>query len=187
MKPKPKTYFLKHIQTDRRSASAFGTPNQVHIYSFFAESSKYNCVFKYIIRVEKFQDTYAIKYYCTRNKHSEYKYSRVLNFFSCTEVKKIMEIAASVIPLILAADHKASFVFNGSRTCDEYDYIEGPRCTQRFRIYMEIVRRLFGEEVFYITYFNDSSSCIFVNRSANPDINKAKIRIYNMFANIFEI
>lgn len=187
MKPKPVPYVLKHIQTDKPLRPADGDPEQVHVFSFFAESSKYNCVFKYIVRAEKFKDCYGIKYYCTRNKHSEHKYSRVLNFFSGTEVKRIMEVAASVIPKILAIDAYASFAFNGSRTYDHADYIEGPRRTQRFRIYMEIVRRLFGEKVFYITYFDDSSSCIFVNRRANPDIYAAKIRIYSMFAELFEI
>lgn len=159
----------------------------MYVFSFFAESKKYNCLFKYIVRVEKFQDCYAIKYYCTRNKHSEYKYSRVLNFFSAMEVKRIMSVAASVIPKILAVDACASFAFNGSRTYDRADYIEKPQSTQRYRIYQEIVRRLFGDQVFEIIHFDDSSSCIFVNKHANSDVEAAKIRIYNMFANIFTI
>ena len=184
MKFRPHSYCLRHIQTDR-ARSGSDDPELSYIYSFFAESKKYNSLFKYIVRAEKFQDCFAIKYYCTRIKHSEYKYSRVLNFFSAIETKRIMEAAASVIPIILKTYPSASFAFNGSRTYDRSDYIEGEYCTQRYRIYVELVRRLFGEEVFYITNFDNSSSCIFVNRSANTDVEAAKIRIYDMFANIF--
>ena len=44
-----------------------------------------------------------------------------------------MEVAASIIPEILKIDPLASFAFNGSRTCDRKNYIEGIECTQRYR------------------------------------------------------
>ncbi len=180
-------YSLRHIQIDRSRQVVFGDPELTHIYSFFAKSSKYNCFFKYIVRAEKYKDCFAIKYYCSRNKHSEYKYSRVLNLFSAPETKRIMETCASVIPDILQQYPSSSFAFNGSRTSDCADYIESPHKTQRYRIYMELVRRLFGEKVFHIACYDDSSSCIFINREANPDIENAKLRIFNMFANIYQI
>lgn len=180
-------YVLKHIQIDRKRDISNGDPEFTHIYSFFAESKKYKCHFKYIVRAEKYDDCFAIKYYCSRCKHSEYKYSRVLNLFSAMETKRIMETSASVIPDILKRYPNSSFAFNGSRTFDHSDYIEEPQNTQRYRIYKELVRRLFGEEIFYIEHNINSSSCIFVNRKANQDVNEAQNRIFHMFSEIYQI
>ena len=98
-----------------------------------------------------------------------------------------METCAAVIPNLLQKYPLCSFAFNGSRTYDRSNYIESPHKTQRYRIYIELVRRLFGKEVFSISTYDASSACLFINRLANPDINAAKTRIYDMFANIYEI
>lgn len=180
-------YSLRYIQIERKRQNLNGDPEITHVYSFFAESRKYGCFFKYIVRAEKYNDCFAIKYYCTRCKHSEYKYSRVLNLFSAVETKRIMETCAAVIPDILQRYPNTSFAFNGSRTFDRANYIEGYEKTQRYRIYIELVRRLFGEEVFHIVNYDESSSCIFVNRKSNTDVQAAKIRIFDMFANIYQI
>ena len=180
-------YLLKHIQIDRKREVPIGEPDITHIYSFFAKSSKYNSLFKYIVRAEKYNDCFAIKYYCSRCKHSDYKYSRVLNLFSAMETKHIMEASASVIPDILKRYPECSFAFNGSRTFDRANYIEGHHMTQRYRIYIELVRRLFGEEIFHIAHYDNSSSCIFVNRNANHDVISAQKRIFDMFSNIYQI
>lgn len=185
MKSKPTPYVVKRIQIDKARKGAADDPDLTLVYSFFAESEKYKSCFKYIIRAEKFKDCYAIKYYCTRAKHSDYKYSRVLNFFSAVETKRLMVVVASIIPEILTEDPLASFAFNGSRTYDRKNYIEGIECTQRYRIYIELVRRLFGDKVFYITNHDRSSACIFVNRRANRDVEAATKRIFEMFADIF--
>lgn len=180
-------YQLNFIQVDRKKQRTDSTPELTYIYSFFAHSHKYLSYFKYIVRAEKYDDCFAIKYYCSRCKHSEFKYSRVLDLFSASETKRIMETCASVIPAVLRLHPEASFAFNGSRTHDKANYIENQARTQRYRIYTELVRRLFGERVFEILMFDDSSSCIFVNRHANQDIEFANRRIFNMFAEIFEI
>lgn len=180
-------YRLKFIQTDRANPELNNGCKLTHIYSFFAISSKYHCLFKYIVRAELYQDCFAIKYYCTRNKHSEHKYSRVLNFFTPIETKRIMELCASVIPLALEKHPTASFAFNGSRTFDQANYVEGPHRTQRYRIYVELVRRLFGDKIFDIYCYDNSSSCIFINRKSNPNSAEAQCRIYNMFAEIYTI
>lgn len=158
-----------------------------YIYSFFAYSRKYACAFKYIIRAELYSDCFAMKYYCTRCKHSDHKYSRVLDLFSASETKRIMETCAAIIPRILKKHPTASFAFMGSRTRDKNNYIESPDKTQRYRIYCELTRRLFGEEVFYISMFDGISGCIFVNRSANPDILAGKDRIFRMFSTLFRL
>lgn len=180
-------YLLRYVQIDRKGSDISGNPELTHVYSFFALSKKHNSLFKYIIRVEKYEDCFAIKYYCTRNKHSEFKYSRVLNLFDAIETKRIMETCASVIPIILKSYPDASFVFNGSRTHDSGNYVESTSKTQRYRIYIELVRRLFGQEVFDIKYYDDSSSCIFVNRKANADTRAAARRIFIMFSEIYLI
>ena len=180
-------YSLRFIQTERGRGIGDGDPDIIRIYTFFAASSKYGCRFKYVVRAERYNDCFAIKYYCTRNKHSEHKYSRVLDFFSSTETKRLMETCARVIPLLLSAYPGSSFAFIGSQTHDRAGYVEGPRRTQRYRIYVELVRRLFGEEVFDISQHEDSSACIFVNRSVNKDTEAARQRIYGMFAGIYDI
>lgn len=180
-------YLLRFIQIDRMGDVSKGDPELTLIYSFFAESSKYKPLFKYIVRAEKYEDCFAIKYYCSRCKHSEYKYSRVLNLFNAVETKRIMETCASVIPDILRQYSESSFAFNGSRTFDSANYIEGPHNTQRYRIYMELVKRLFGDKIFEIVFYDEASSCIFVNRYANPDTEYTQKRIFDMFANIYQI
>ncbi len=92
-----------------------------------------------------------------------------------------------VIPHILNLHPMASFAFNGSRTHDKGGYIEGKNRTQRYRIYCELVRRLFGEQVFYISMHDEDSSCLFINRKANPDVYEAEKRLYGRFSLIFEI
>lgn len=98
-----------------------------------------------------------------------------------------MELCASVIPLTLEKHPLASFAFNGSRTFDQANYIEGPHRTQRYRIYIELVRRLFGDEIFNIHHYDSASSCIFINRKSNQSPTDAQSRIYKMFADIYEI
>ncbi|MDE6650412.1 MAG: hypothetical protein K2K45_10835 [Muribaculaceae bacterium] len=98
-----------------------------------------------------------------------------------------METCASVIPNLLIQYPDCSFAFNGSRTYDKANYVEGPQKTQRYRIYIELVRRLFGEEMFNIINFDESSSCLFINRHSNNDVDAAKTRIFDMFANIYQI
>ena len=185
MKSQHALYELKYIQKDCFGKQDATNPELTHIFSFFAYSEKYSSYFKYIVRAEKYQDCFAIKYYCTRVKHSEYKYSRVLNLFSAPEVRRIMVTVASVIPIILSKYPAASFAFNGSRTYDRNNYVEGLQNTQRYRIYIELVRRLFGETQFYITHYDESSACIFVNRSANDDTVEASARVFEMFSSIF--
>ena len=156
-----------------------------YIFSFWAYSTKYNAPFKYIVRAEAHEDCFAIKYYCSVNKHSKNKYYRILNLFSASETKQIMQVCASVIPLILKWHPNASFAFMGSQTFDKNEFIENRINTQRFRIYRELVRRLFGDEIFYICEYIELSSCIFINRKANPNIQLAQNRIYNIFTSIY--
>lgn len=97
-----------------------------------------------------------------------------------------MQTCASVIPVLLTWHPNASFAFMGSQTFDKNEFVESRINTQRFRIYRELVRRLFGDEIFYICEYLELSSCIFVNKKANHDIKHAQKRIYNMFASIYD-
>lgn len=181
------------MQIDRSSLpegdrkDIFDEPDFTYVFVFFAASSKYQSLIKYVVRLECFGDCFALKYYCSRCKHSLNKYSRVLNLFNSAETNRIMKTCASVIPWALKRHPEASFIFNGSRTYDRNNYIEGRAETQRYRIYREIVRRLFGENVFYISQHNDVSTCVFVNRKANPDVLAAEESIYKKFASIFVV
>ena len=131
-------YVLRFVQRDSTDFKSQNIkvlndkPDFVYVYTFFAKSSKYNCLIKYIIRLEAYGDCFAIKYYCARAKHSENKYSKILNFFNSGETMRILRTCAEVIPTILRIFPNASFVFVGARTHDIGDYIEGPAATQRY-------------------------------------------------------
>lgn len=178
-------YCLKFVQSDKAHNKNDGF-EYCYVYKFFAWSCKYKCAFKYIIRAEAHDDCFAIKYYCVRNKHSEYKYSRVLNFFSPIEVKRIMEVCASVIPIILKIHPNASFCFLGSQSMDESGRIEGRSNTQRYRIYCELVRRIFGDKLFYITLHNEVSGCVFVNKRFNSNYADSEKRIVAYLSEIYD-
>lgn len=156
------------------------------VYKFFAYSKKYNTKFKYIIRAEAHKDCFAIKFYCSRAKYSLDKYSKILNVFSASEVKKILSCVSQVIPIILKINPLASFCFMGAQTIDRNGRKEKIENTQRFRIYKEIIKRLFGDNIFEIITFKKSSSVLFINKNAYSDLTEAKKLILDNLYSIYD-
>lgn len=155
------------------------------IYKFFAYSKRYQLYFKYIIRAEAYKDCFAIKFYCARQKHSENKYSLILNAFNANELFHILYCVASVIPRLLITHPGSSFCFMGARTFDLRGKVEDKENNQRYRIYSEIAKNLFGEEVLEFRTSDNLSSCLFINKLQNQDILAAEKRIIDYFYSIF--
>lgn len=157
-----------------------------YVYKFFAKSKKYNSIFKYIIRAEAHKDCFAVKFYCSRQKHSEDKYSKILNVFNSRETFQIFYCVASVIPQILIKHPGSSFCFMGSRTFDVHGKVEDKENNQRYRVYKEISRNLFGNEILEFKTSDKMSSGFFINKLSNSNILEAEKRIVDYFYSIYD-
>lgn len=122
-----------------------------YVYSFFVEHKDRNKKIigriKYIIRSEKYQDVFAIKFYASRDRKSIYdKYSLAHGQLS---VKGIMTIFGYCLEVMREMSEKypdCSFVIKGAESFDpktkkEEDEYEN----QRFRIYRNYLTKRVGE------------------------------------------
>ncbi|MDE6226360.1 MAG: hypothetical protein K2M63_02450 [Muribaculaceae bacterium] len=106
---------------------------------------------KYIIRAEKYQDVFAIKFYASRDRKSVYdKYSLGHNDISITGIRQIFEFCIDVLLEILELFPGSSFVVLGA---DSYNpktqKTESSIENQRFRIYRLFLNRRIGSETFH--------------------------------------
>lgn len=159
-----------------------------YIYKLYAYSKKFNAIFKYIIRAEAHNECFAIKFYCSRAKHSDFPYSKILDIFSSVEVKKLLFGVSKVILMILEKIPTASFCFNGARTNVANFYTETMDETKRYRVYIELLKRFIGEEKIKIEIFPKISSCILINKNANnKDTSVTKNQILNYMTAMYDI
>lgn len=168
-------YDLKLIQVQRVQD---GTDHlRTHIYKFFSSHTKY----QYIIRAEHHSgDVFAIKFYCKKDKRSNYKYSKIINKGDCGN---IIISCAKVIPLLLEQYPTASFAFAASRSVDVGNrIIEDFQQNQRYKLYCYMIPIKFGEKTFWHYAYDQISSYILHNKSAN--ISKSEIE--NMFKNTYQ-
>ena len=176
------TYQPFFIQKDKGEEVGY---DYCYIYKFFAYSKLYNSYFKYIIRAEAYKDCFAIKFYCARQKHSEEKYSKILNAFNARETFQIFYCVALIIPQLLILHPGSSFCFMGARTLDKKGKIENKENNQRYRVYSEISRNLFGKNIFELRMSDNLSSGFFINKLSNKNIEEAEKHLVNYFYNIF--
>ena len=162
-----------------------GTYDFCYIYKFFAFSKKYNLFFKYIIRAEAHKDCFAIKFYCSRLRHSENKYSLILNAFSIKETFQIFYCVASVIPQILIKNPGSSFCFIGATTYDIHGKVENKENNQRYRVYSEISRNLFGKDILEFRVSEKLSCGFFINKLKNKNLKSAEKRIVEYMYSIY--
>lgn len=71
--------------------------------------------------------------------------------------------------MLLQPYPKASFCFLGAQTIDAKGHKEQRQLTQRFRIYMTIIRRIIGPETFTIFEYPSISGCFLINNAKYPD------------------
>ena len=79
----------------------------------------------------------------------------------------------------------SSFCFMGASTLDKKGKIENKENNQRYRVYSEISRNLFGKDIFELRMSDNLSSGFFINKLSNKNIEKAEKRLVKYFYNIF--
>lgn len=152
------------------------------IYKFYTtHTDKYQRL-KYILRVEAYDDVFAIKFYAARDRKLDNRYNRIIKAHNYKNALRIFYTCASIIPKLLKEYPYASFAVNGAESLDlESDKVESRNKNQRFRIYRTIALNLFGRETFEHIQYEEISSYLLVNRIGCNCINEKAERIKQMF------
>lgn len=151
-----------------------------YVYKFYSDVTRYF----YIIRAEYHaEDVFAIKFYCKKDRGSEYKYSKITNK---GDVGNILITCAKIIPIILQLHPTASFGFVGARTLDRLSgKVENYNNNQRFRVYSKIVARKFGTTTFEHIEYAEISGYLLVNRRTGTDVTIKESAIRRMFTKVY--
>ena len=152
------------------------------IYRFYTERTTNYQRIKYILRVEAYDDVFAIKFYAARDRKLDDKYNRIIKAHNYKNALRIFRTCADIIPTLLELYPNASFAVNGAESLDlESDKMESKVKTQRFRIYRTIALNLFGRQTFEHVQYEEVSSYLLVNRAGCGDIDEKAERIKRMF------
>jgi hypothetical protein len=151
-----------------------------YIYKFHSPITRYY----YILRADYHQeDVFAVKFYCKKDKRSEYKYSKIVNK---GDVGNILITCVKAIPLILEKFPTASFGFIGARSLDKASgKVESYNNTQRFRIYKEIVQQKIGSVTFQHIEYKEVSGYLLINKHAGVNTKVKETAIRQMFAETY--
>ena len=100
------------------------------IYKFFSPVTRYI----YILHADYHRDDFfAIKFYCKKDRHSDFKYSKIINK---GDIGNILMTCIKIVPILLNVFPNASFGFIASRSIDDATQkVESYINNQRFRIY----------------------------------------------------
>jgi hypothetical protein len=151
-------YPLKFIQQQRCDDDT--SHKFTRIYKFFSSITRYF----YIVRAECHEaEVFAIKFYCKKDRKSEFKYSKIVNK---GDLGNIIMSCAKVIPILLETYPTASFVFAASPSVDNKRRVEPTAVTQRFRLYCYMIPLKFGEETFTHFAYDKISSYLLLNRNS---------------------
>ena len=139
------------------------------IYKFYSPVTKYF----YILNADYHEgDFFAVKFYCKKDRHSDFKYSKIINK---GDIGNILITCAKAIPLLLKDNPQASFGFIGSRTVDEASQkVESFINNQRFRIYKQLIPLKFGEQTFAHFAYEQLSGYLLINRHCGDIAEKEK-------------
>jgi len=171
-------YLLKFIQ---KSPCRDGSAHLFTlVYKFYSPVTKYI----YILNADYHEeDVFAIKFYAKKDRHSDYKYSRLTNK---GDVANILISCLKVIPIILQNYPGASFGFIGARTIDKVSKrVEGFNNTQRFRVYRKIVELKIGFHTFDHYVYEAVSGYLLINK-ANVALESKEKTIIKMFADTYQ-
>lgn len=156
------------------------------VYKFFTERNEKTQRLKYIIRVEKHNNAFALKFYTARDRKNINKYHRIINAHDYKNLVRLLLTCFEVIPDILSKYPTASFVVNGANSRDLRTHTEENFSNnQRFRIYKELTLRKIGNRVFEHFYFEEASSFMLVNRGSADDINLEAQRLKDYLLDIY--
>ena len=171
-------YELKFIQKDNckdGSDHLF-----TYIYKFFCTDIKLH----YIIRAEYHNgNVIALKFYCKKDRGSDYKYNKIINKNTFKTVVKILDTCISLIPTLLDKHPDCSFGLCSARSIDFSNpkkLTEHLPNNQRFRVYSQYIQSKVGNETFSHIEYPSISSHMLLNNNVQ-DIDKEERNIIEMF------
>lgn len=172
-------YDLNFIQKDRckdETAHQF-----TYVYKFYSPITRYF----YILRAEyHVEDVFAVKFYCKKDRGSDYKYSKITNK---GDIGNILITCAKVIQILLLTHPTSSFGFVGARTIDKLSgKVENYNNNQRFRIYRELIAKKFGTRTFEHIEYPGISGYLLVNRNSGSDVATKEFAIKRMFSQNYD-
>ena len=150
------------------------------VYKFFSPLTRYS----YILRAEYHRDeVFAVKFYCAKDKHSLYKYSKIVNR---GDLGNIIMTCVKVIPLLLKTYPQASFGFGAARTIDsKSNRVESYENNQRFRLYRGIAELKFGVITFAHFEYELISCYLLINRNCKSIALKERA-VVKMFSDTYQ-
>lgn len=134
-------YPIKFIQKEQcKDTSAH---IETYIFKFFSPVTKLH----YIIRAEYHEeDVFGIKFYCKKDRSSDFKYSKIVNK---GDFGNIVMSCFKVIPYLLQIFPTASFGIIGARGFDaKFNLYEQIEFTQRYKIWSYIIQKKVGQQQF---------------------------------------
>lgn len=170
-------YELKFIQ---KQPNNYGDAHlYTLIYKFYSNKTKYN----YVLRADYHsEEVFAIKFYCKKDKRSDFKYSRLVNR---NDVGNILNTCLKVVPKLLHDYPNASFGFIGSRILDvKSNKVENYSNTQRFRTYKRLIAEKIGVQTFTHIEYEKISGYLLLNKNC-PNIELKERAIVKMFADTY--
>ena len=124
------------------------------------------------------EDVFAVKFYCKKDKRSDFKYSKVINR---GDVGNILISCLLVIPVILKQYPNASFSFIGAPTLDPFaEKLEHAVQNQRYRIYATVASKRIGTITFLHREYPHISGYLLLNNSCE-NLNQKEAAIKAMF------
>lgn len=172
---------LKFVQKEKASQER-DVFDYALVYRFYTDRTDRYQRLKYILRVEAFEDVFAIKFYAARDRKLDDKYNRIIKAHDYKNALRIFCTCASIVPKLLSEHPNASFAVNGAESLDlESDKMESRNKNQRFRIYRTMALNLFGRKTFEHVQYEEVSSYLLINRRNCSDINEKAEHIKQMF------
>ncbi|MDQ0477086.1 hypothetical protein QF004_001608 [Chryseobacterium sp. MDT2-18] len=138
----------------------------------------------YIIRAEyHLENVMALKFYCKKDRGSQYKYNKIINKGNFTSVIRILDTCTSLILILLEQHPNCSFGLCSSRSIDFSNpkkLTENLENNQRFRVYSKFIQDRIGNITFTHLEYPSISSYLLINNSV-ADIRKKEEDIVKMF------
>lgn len=145
------------------------------------------CRLKYVARAEKIEEVFAIKFYASRDRKSQYnKYSLAHGQLDVKAVFSIFDTCLWIMSEIIKAFPNSSFVFKASEAYDPHTRREEDEYeNQRFRIYRSFLSKKVGTRLFTHYHFPENSIYLLVRKSDTEIDDDKKDRLMHMMKRRF--
>lgn len=171
-------YELKFVQ--KRPCKDGSDHKFTLIYKFYSTKTK----LIYILSADYHtHDVFGIKFYCKKDKTSDFKYSKIVNR---GDVGNILVTCTKIIPILLEQYPTASFGFAASRSVDNKNkLVEQYQMNQRFKTYTKVAARKIGSMTFTHFEYPQISSYLLVNNN-HGNVSAVERLMVNMFVKTYE-